>query len=116
MPISPDFMFVLHKQEFIDLRSQFVTSSWGGRRSVPYVFTEQGVAMLSSVLKREWAIAVNIEIMREFVRLRRLLASNKELARRLDELEATTDTRFRQVFVAIRQLKVELQAHHKKKL
>ena len=88
----PDFMFVLHKQEFIDLRSQFVTSSWGGRRSVPYVFTEQGVAVLPSVLKSEWAIAVNIEIMREFVRLRRLLASNKELARRLDELEATTDT------------------------
>ena len=100
----PDFMFVLHKQEFIDLRSQFVTSSWGGRRSVPYVFTEQGVAMLSSVLNSERAIAVNIEIMREFVRLRRLLASNKELACRLDELEATTDTRFQQVFEAIRQL------------
>jgi hypothetical protein len=78
----------------------------GGRRSVPYAFTEQGVAMLSSVLKSPRAIAVNIEIMRAFVRLRLILASNKQLARRLDELEAKTDSRFRQVFEAIRQLMV----------
>jgi len=70
----------------------------------PFAFTEQGVAMLSSVLKSPRAIAVNIEIMRAFVRLRRLIASNKELARRFDELEGTTDTRLRQVFEAIRQL------------
>ena len=83
-----DFMFQLTDQEFRDLRSQFVTSSWGGRRYAPYVFTEQGVAMLSSVLNSPRAIAVNIEIMRAFVRLREMIASNKELARRLDELEA----------------------------
>ncbi len=100
----PDFMFRLNKQEVAILRSQFVTSSWGGRRSVPYAFTEQGVAMLSSVLNSPRAIAVNIEIMRAFVRLRLMLASNKELARRLDELEANTDARFREVFAAMRQL------------
>jgi len=83
-----DFMFQLTDQEFRDLRSQFVTSSWGGRRYAPYVFTEQGVAMLSSVLNSPRAIAVNIEIMRAFVRLREMVTGNKELARRLDELEA----------------------------
>jgi len=83
-----DFMFQLTDQEFRDLRSQLVTSSWGGRRYAPYVFTEQGVAMLSSVLNSPRAIAVNIEIMRAFVRLREMIASNKELAKRLDELEA----------------------------
>ena len=71
------------------MRSQFVTSSWGGWRYASYyVFTEQGVAMLSSVLNSPRAIAVNIEIMRAFVRLREMIASNKELARRLEELEA----------------------------
>ena len=99
-----DFMFQMEKQEVAILRSQFVTSSWGGRRSVPYAFTEQGVAMLSSVLNSARAIAVNIEIMRAFVRLRFILGSHKELARRLDALEAKTDVRFRQVFEAIRQL------------
>ena len=99
-----DFMFQLNKQEVAILRSQIVTSSWGGRRSVPYAFTEQGVAMLSSVLNSPRAIAVNIEIMRAFVRLRLILASNKELSRRLDELEAGTDASFRQVFAVIRQL------------
>ena len=93
-----------YNQEVAILRSQTVTPSWGGRRSIPCAFTEQGVAMLSSVLKSPKAIAVNIEIMRAFVRLRRLIASNKKLARRLEELEASTDTRFRQVFEAIRQL------------
>jgi hypothetical protein len=73
------------------LRSQFVTSRWGGRRYTPYAFTEQGVAMLSSVLRSERAVLVNIEIMRAFVRLRRILASNVELARKLNELEAKYD-------------------------
>jgi len=99
-----DFMFQLTTVEFNDLRSQLVTSSWGGRRYRPYAFTEQGVAMLSSVLRSPQAIAVNIEIMRAFVRLRELLASHKALAKRLEELEAKTDTRFKQVFEAIRQL------------
>jgi hypothetical protein len=76
----------------------------GGRRYAPYAFTEQGVAMLSTVLKSPRAIAVNIEIMRAFVRLRLMLASNKELARRLDKLEAKTDAKFKAVFEAIRQL------------
>lgn len=82
-----DFMFQLTADEFGNLRSQFVTSSWGGRRYAPYVFTEQGVAMLSSVLKSQRAIAVNIEVMRAFVRLREMLSSNKELAAKLNELE-----------------------------
>ena len=89
-----DFMFQLTDQELRDLRSQSVTSSWGGRRYAPYVFTEQGVAMLSSVLNSPRAIAVNIEIMRAFVRLRELIAGNKELARRLDELESRIERKF----------------------
>ena len=76
----------------------------GGRRTAPYAFTEQGVAMLSSVLHSPRAIAVNIEIMRAFVKLRVILASNKELARQLDKLEAKTDAKFTTVFEAIRQL------------
>jgi hypothetical protein len=77
-----DFMFQLDKQEVANLRSQFATSRWGGRRYTPCAFTEQGVAMLSSVLRSERAVLVNIEIMRAFVRLRRILASNVELARK----------------------------------
>jgi len=102
-----DFMFQLNAEEFQVLRSQFVTSKApgrGGRRYAPYAFTEQGVAMLSTVLNSPRAVAVNIEIMRAFVRLRLLLASNKELARRLDALEAKTDAQFAAVFEAIRQL------------
>src|SRR5262245_1120391 len=87
-----DFMYHLSFDEVRILRSQIVTSSsWGGRRSRPYAFTEQGVAMLSSVLRSERAIAVNVEIMRAFVRLRQLLSSHAELARKLDELEAKYD-------------------------
>ena len=82
-----DFMFQLNLQEVRNLKSQIVISSWGGKRSLPYAFTEQGVAMLSSVLNSKRAVQVNIEIMRAFVRLRALIASNKELAKRLDELE-----------------------------
>jgi len=103
-----DFMFQLTPEEFADLRSQIVTSSsgeeWGGRRYAPYAFTEQGVAMLSSVLKSQRAIQVNIEIMRAFVRMRRMIASHEELARRLDELEARYDARFRFIFDALRKM------------
>ena len=100
-----DFMFQLSKREFDSLKSQIVTSSWGGaRRARPYAFTEQGVAMLSSVLRIERAVQVNIEIMRAFVRLRRMLDSNAKLSRRLDELEAKYDDQFRVVFDAIREL------------
>jgi len=99
-----DFMFQLSKKEFEILRSQIVTSSWGGRRYPPYAFTEQGVAMLSSVLRSPRAIQVNIEIMRAFVRLRRMLSAHRDLARILDELEKKYDEQFAVVFEAIRQL------------
>lgn len=100
-----DFMFQLTPEEFSDLKSQIVTSSWGGmRRALPYAFTEQGIAMLSGVLKSPRAIRVNIEIMRAFVKLRQMLASNAELSRKLDELEKKYDRQFKIVFDAIRQL------------
>jgi phage regulator Rha-like protein len=101
-----DFMFQLNDQEVAALRSQTVTSKTGrgGRRYPPYVFTEQGVAMLSSVLNSERAIEVNILIMRAFVKLREMIASHKDLARRLDELEKKYDAQFKIVFDAIRQL------------
>jgi hypothetical protein len=101
-----DFMFQLTAEEADRLRCQIGTSNEGrgGRRYLPYVFTEQGVAMLSSVLNSERAILVNIEIMRAFVKLRQMLASNAELSRRLDELESKYDKQFRVVFDAIRQL------------
>lgn len=99
-----DFMFQLSKAEFDTLKSQAVISSWGGARYPPYAFTEQGVAMLSSVLRSKRAIEVNIEIMRAFVRLREILAGNRELARKLTELEKKYDSQFRVVFEAIRQL------------
>ncbi|MBI1811996.1 MAG: ORF6N domain-containing protein [Nitrospirae bacterium] len=101
-----DFMFQLNNQEVMSLRSQIVTSKSGrgGRRYQPYVFTEQGVAMLSSVLNSERAIEVNIHIMRAFVKLREMIASHKDLAKRLDELEKEYDAQFKVVFDAIRQL------------
>jgi hypothetical protein len=102
----PDFMFQLTTDETAALRSHFGISNTGrgGRRYAPYVFTEQGVAMLSSVLNSPRAVAVNIEIMRAFVSLRGLLASNADLARRLDELESKYDDQFKAVFAAIREL------------
>jgi hypothetical protein len=100
----PDFMFQLAPREWENLKSQFVISSWGGARSRPFAFTEQGVAMLSSVLNSPRAVAVNIEIMRAFVRLRQILASHADLARRLDELEQRYDAQFKVVFDAIREL------------
>ena len=110
-----DFMFQLSREEFDSLRSQIVTSNlrsqiatsssdWGGRRHLPYAFTEQGVAMISSVLRSKRAVQVNIEIMRTFVRLRQMLASNAQLARKLADLEKKYDAQFKVVFDAIRQL------------
>jgi hypothetical protein len=101
-----DFMFVLNPTEFRDWRSQFVISKADrtGLRHPPMAFTEQGVAMLSSVLRSKRAVSVNIEIMRAFVKLRQMLASNAELARRLEELESKYDKQFGIVFDAIRQL------------
>jgi hypothetical protein len=100
-----DFMFRLSPAEAQSLRSQIVISkARGGRRSAPYAFSEQGVAMLSGVLNCPRAIAVNIEIMRAFVRLRRITTSHAHLARRLDELEGRYDEQFKIVFDAIREL------------
>ena len=99
-----DFMFQLNQREFTDLKSQFVISSWGGRRTLPYVFTEQGVAMLSSVLNSKRAIQVNIQIMRTFVKLREILSSNKRLEKRLNDLEKEYDERFKIIFDAIKKL------------
>jgi hypothetical protein len=101
-----DFMFQLSRDEDESLRSQIVTSKIGrgGRRYRPYVFTEQGVAMLSSVLNSERAVQVNIAIMRAFVRLREMVGSNKELATKLEALEKKYDGQFRVVFQAIRKL------------
>ncbi len=100
-----DFMFMLSNQEFANLKSQIVTSSWGGiRRANPYAFTEQGVAMLSSVLRSRRAVQVNIAIMRAFVKLREMLSSHKELARKLAGMEKKYDSQFKVVFDAIRQL------------
>lgn len=99
-----DFMFQLSVTEFNDLKFHFGTSSWGGTRKLPRAFTEQGVAMLSSVLRSPRAVQVNIEIMRAFVKLRELLTSNRELARKLNALEKKYDSQFKIVFDAIRQL------------
>ena len=99
-----DFMFQLTEMEFQHLRSQFVTSRWGGRRHRPYVFTEQGIAMLSSVLRSRRAILVNIAIMRTFVQLRQMLLSHEELKQKLQELEEKYDGQFARVFDAIRSL------------
>lgn len=131
-----DFMFQLTTEEWERMRSQFVTSldakgsnssqsvmsgkegeplrsqtviskGKGGRRYIPYAFTEQGIAMLSSVLRSQRAVEVNIAIMRTFVQLRRLMESNRDLARRIDALEARYDEQFSQVFDAIKQLITE---------
>jgi hypothetical protein len=100
-----DFAFQLSQKEFTNLKCQTgISSAWGGRRSRPWAFTEQGVAMLSSVLRSKRAVHVNIEIMRAFVRLRELMATHADLARRLDELEKKYDKQFVSVFDAIRQL------------
>lgn len=103
-----DFMFRLTEREATSLRSQIVTAKIGrgGRRSAPYAFTEQGVAMLSSVLRSPRAVRVNIAIMRAFVRVRQELASNSPLAKKLSELEEKYDTQLAVVFEAVRELMI----------
>ncbi|MBI4924674.1 MAG: ORF6N domain-containing protein [Bdellovibrio sp.] len=105
-----DFMFTLTNQEVMHLKSQIVISSsrWGGRRKPPLAFTEQGIAMLSSVLNSRRAIEVNIAIMRTFVKLKTVLISNKELGKKITELESKYDGQFQLVFEAIR----EIVSHH----
>ena len=105
-----DFMFQLTKEEFENLKSQSVTSSsenYGGRRKLPYIFTEQGVAMLSSVLNSERAAQVNIGIMRAFVSMRKMLLTDEEVGKKLVEIEnklGSHDENFKKVFTAIRLL------------
>ena len=100
-----DFMFQLNKTEFESLENSFTSSSWGGaRRARPYAFTEQGVSMLSSVLKSKRAVQVNIEIMRAFVRLRQMMMTQKDLIRKINMMEKKYDHQFKAVFDAIREL------------
>jgi hypothetical protein len=103
-----DFMFQLSAKEFANLKSQTVISSWGGaRRAAPYAFTEQGVAMLSSVLRSKRAVLVNVQIMRAFVKLREMLGTHRELAKKLIDLEKRIeghDVEITAVFEAIREL------------
>jgi phage regulator Rha-like protein len=101
----PDFMFQLSKDEFDSLRSQIVISKGrGGRRYPPYAFTEQGVAMLSSVLNSDRAIQVNILIMRAFTKLREMLSTHEDLKKKIDDMEKKYDQQFQIVFDAIKQL------------
>jgi ORF6N domain len=99
-----DFMFQLTEEETDFLRSQNATSKRGGRRYLPYVFTQEGVAMLSSVLNSERAIMVNIQIMRAFAQLRRMLLTNRDLKRKIEEMERKYDKRFAIVFKVIKEL------------
>jgi hypothetical protein len=99
-----DFMFQLTEAEVEILKSHFAISSWGGRRTRPYAFTEQGVAMLSSVLHSERAIQVNIQIMRTFTHLRQMLAQYEDLRLKLEEMEARYDGQLQQIFDVIDRL------------
>jgi hypothetical protein len=111
-----DFHFSLTNQEFTILRSQTVTSSWGGTRYAPLAFTEQGVAMLSSVLRSPEAVAVNIQIMRTFVKLRSILAEHEDLKRQLAALERKYDGHFKIVFDAIKELMTPPEPPKKKRI
>jgi ORF6N domain-containing protein len=111
-----DFMFQLSLEEAERLRCQFGISNRGGRRYRPYAFTEQGVAMLSSVLHSERAVRVNIEIMRAFVQLRQMLSSNADLARKLAALEKKYDAQFKVVFDAIRELTAPTESPKKRRI
>ena len=109
-------MFQLTGEEAGNLRYQIGTSSWGGRRFLPHAFTEQGVAMLSSVLHSKRAVMVNVEIMRAFVRLRRILATHADLARKLEALEKRYDAQFKAVFDAIRELMAPPELPRKRRI
>jgi hypothetical protein len=106
-----DFMFQLTETEFENLKSQFATSSWGGRRKLPYVFTEHGAIMAASVLNSPRAIEISVHVVRAFVRLRELVAGNKELAQKLNQLERKVgahDRAIAELINAIRQLMTPL--------
>lgn len=99
-----DFMFQLSEKEYENLKFQFGTSSWGGSRKRPRAFTDYGILMLSSVLNSKRAVQVNIQIMRIFIRLRELLATHKNLERKMEELEKKYDSQFQVVFEAIQEI------------
>jgi len=109
-----DFMFELTIGEINNLRSQFATSSWGGARYRPMAFTEHGVLMLSSVLRSERAVQVNIQIMRTFTQLRKMLATHEDLRKRIESMEKKYDQQFKVVFEAIKQLLVDERKPKKK--
>ncbi|MFN2456565.1 MAG: ORF6N domain-containing protein [Chitinophagaceae bacterium] len=107
-----DFMFQLTADEWFNLKSQFATSSWGGMRKLPYAFTEQGVAMLSSVLRSERAIQVNIQIIRVYTKMRQLLIDNKELWRKMEKIEQSLlkkDEEIQAIFKVLKSLLVQEQ-------
>ena len=102
-----DFMFQLSEEEFENLRSQFATSSWGGRRALPYAFTEHGVLMLSSILNSERAIKVNIQIMRIYTKMREMLMTNQEILLKLEQLDrqvVQNSDDIQRIFTALKQL------------
>lgn len=99
-----DFMFQLTQSEFDNLKSQFVTSSWGGTRKLPYVFTEQGVAMLSGILNSDRAIAVNIQIMRIFSKIRQMLFDNTELRLDIEKIKKKLDNQDKNMEIVFRYL------------
>jgi len=110
-----DFMFQLSKEEFENLKFHFGTSSWGGTRKLPHAFTENGVAMLSSVLNSDRAIKVNIQIMRTFTKLREMLMTHKDLKKKIEAMEKKYDYQFKIVFDAIKEL-LEPPVKTKKKI
>lgn len=99
-----DFMFQLSEQEFNNLKSQIVTSSWGGKRKLPLVFTEQGVAMLSGILSSDRAIAVNIQIMRIFTRIRQMLSDNTELRLDIEKIKTKLTNQDKNMEIVFRYL------------
>lgn len=108
-----DFMFEMNSEEWEILRSQIVTSSWGGRRYMPFVFTEQGVAMLSSALRSEIAIEVNISIMRAFVKMRELSSRYSELNQKLETFMIDTNIQFNEVYQALTELASKKESENK---
>lgn len=99
-----DFMLTLTEKEFANLRCQIGTSSWGGSRYEPFAFTQEGIAMLSGVLRSEIAIQVNISIMRAFVAMRQMIVGYEELLKRIEELEESTNAQFSELYKALTQL------------